>query len=252
VTYFLTNAFGQVESLVVIDATRRSLLEQEIARSQEVSFAENARLVARTVGAGLSMTGRSGTRIGAKDQVTIQYDLDDLLLQPGNEAYRGTRQVVEFSSPKRAMLQDLGRHVVELVVENLRIPIDTDLRRRLARPPTRSLEAFLACAEGLLWEEGGEYAKAYESYQTAAQLDPGFGWAGDGIDRLSGAGAHGEPIAPDAAPAGGSYSEQQHIAEATEVARQSVDDLPASDVEEPPQTPALEPPGRVTIIIKPR
>ncbi len=249
ITYYLTNAFAEIETLTVVDYTRRELLEEEIARSSDPTFAKESRLVARAVGAGLSLTGRAGARATAPDEVQVQYELDDLTRKATDRAYRGTPRLVEFTTPTASLLQDLGRQVVRIAKENLRVPLSAEIEQRLARPPTESIAAFMAYAEGLLCEGRHAYGEALARYREAEGLDPAFDWAASGADRVAGAGAGGEALPPGETvppPSGGEFVDR-----AADVAGRSVDELPAGKTEDPITTnPTLS--RTVRIIVRPR
>jgi len=249
VTHFLITAFAQIESLTVIDQTRQRLLEEEIARSQEAAFAADSRLAARTIGAGLSLAGRTGESIAEASDVAVQYDLDDLMIARDVPAYRGTPRLVEFFAPRRYLLEDLGRHVLSLATERLHLPVSGRVQRHLSRPPTGSYEAFMAFAEGLFWEHEGHYGRAYGHFREALQIDPGFDWAITGAERVAGAGERGEAVAPRQAQP--SLSEEAYAEQAAEVAGEWVDELPGVRPEDPEPLPPQSRGARVTIIVWP-
>ncbi len=252
ITHFLTTAFAQIGNLIVIDNTRRFLLEEEIALSADESFAASSRLAASAVGAGLSVAGRVGGKDAEPAEALIQYTVDDLVLSPDNPVYRGTPNLVELSSPTRYLLQDLGGEVVRVAEENLHITLDPDTRARLARPPTKNFKAFMAFAEGLFWEQEDRFRQANECFHEAGRLDPGFDWAHDGVDRVSGGGEHGEALPPDTEPAEAPGEEFER--RAGDVAVSEVDEMPGRRSEKPQgmQPPPAPQDGQVRIIVRPQ
>jgi len=194
VTYFLTTTLAQTESLIVVDYTRRELLEDEILRSATASPGP-LQLRSAFCGAALSITGRAGIPDpGAA--AWIQYGVADATVDPGDPDYRGTRDPRELSPPTRYLLSDLGSEVVWIVEDRLHLTLSPDLRGRLARAPTQSFEAFMAFAEGLFWEQRNQFGRATASFQAAAELDPEFVWAREGAERMVGVGERGEALPP--------------------------------------------------------
>ncbi len=248
VTHYLTNSFALIDTLVVVDNTRRRLLEQEIRQSQSEAFQSATRLVARTIGASLAVGGRAGEASDPENAARVQYGIEDLLIATAEETYRGTRAPVEFTSPTRYLLADLGEQVVRIAEENLRLPLDEELRARLVRPRTGDFDAFLAYAEGLYWEERYQYGRAHQHFQEAERIDSGFEDAREGAARTGGGG-------PEAAPPPGESplpADAGDLAEeAAAQAGQAVDEMPGQRAEEPAPTPGAQP-GRVRIIVRPQ
>jgi tetratricopeptide (TPR) repeat protein len=150
------------------------------------------------------------------------------------------------TTSKRYLLQDIGKSVVQICESYLGIPLDQETRERLARPPTGSYKAFLAYAEGLLLEDEGQYAEAYEKYNAALDLDPGFAGAQAGADRVGGLGAGGEAISIGeglpTTPAGTGLFD-----DAIETATAEVDPDPIASTQQPNDTNEVL--SKVTIII---
>ncbi len=249
ITHFFTQTFAAIDTLTVIDETRRRLLEDEIALSSAEALDPAARLVARTIGAGLALAGRSGVGQPDSNEVLVQYQIDDLFLDPQNAAWRGTRELAQFQSPVRYVLDDLGREVVRIAEGQLGLSLSPELRQKLAQPPTKSYAAFLAYSEGLLSEGREDYARAFERYREAARLDPGFGWAGAAAERVGGAGDRGEALPPGETPAAAGDDDLRR--EASARVDGQVDDLPGSRGEDPRVNPLLTT-ERVRIVVRPR
>ncbi len=249
ITHFFTQAFAEIDTLTVIDETRRRLLEDEIALSSSDALDPGARLVARTIGAGLALAGRSGTDFPDSDRVAIVYQLDDLALEPKSESWRGTREMVRIEAPTRYILTDVGREVVRIAQEQLHLSLAPAVAARLAQPPTKAFAAFMAYSEGLLDEGRREYGKAFERYREAARIDPGFAWAGAAAERVAGAGERGEALPPAETPPSGEAGDLEQ--QATEIAGQQVDDVPTGHNEQPSPLPPLET-ERVRIVVRPR
>jgi len=249
ITHFFTQTFAEIDTLTVIDETRRRLLEDEIALSSAEALDPAARLVARTIGAGLALAGRSGAAQPDSNEVLVQYQIDDLFLDAQSASWRGTRELVQFQSPVRYILDDLGREVVRIAEGQLGLSLSPELRQKLAQPPTKSYAAFLAYSEGLLSEGREDYARAFERYHEAARLDPGFGWAGAAAERVSGAGDRGEALPPGEAPAGAGDDDLRQEASARMDAQ--VDDVPGGRGEDPRVNPLLGA-ERVRIVVRPR
>lgn len=248
VAHYLTNAFAQIETLVVIDNTRRHLLEEEVRLSQTEMAHSSSQLIARTVGASLTVGGRVGLEAAQEEETYVQYGVEDLLLQPTDEAYRGTDSWVDVTSPTRYLLAELGEEVIRIAEELLHIPLGDAERERLASPRTERFAAFLAFSEGLYWEERHNLGKAHESYREAERLDPGYGDARDGSTRTGG-GNIDQPLPPEDAPlTGGDESLEE---EAVDTAGNTVDDMPGQRSEEPPQTAGAGA-DRVRIIVNPQ
>ncbi len=249
VTHYLTQTFAQIDTLTVIDDTRRALLEAEIQRSGEDVFDPQSRLTARALQAGLALSGRSGVEHTDEDEVRVQLDVVDLVLPPESDHWRGTPAPVSLVSPTRYLLADLGRQVAEIAETRLQVTLDEELRTRLLRPPTESFAAFMAYAEGLTYEGRGAYREAFERYREAARLDPGFGWAADAAGRTSGAGSGGAALPPS--PAGPRGGGQEYAQEAAERAGTEVDEFSGQRAEDPVVTPS---PGerQVRIVVRPR
>jgi tetratricopeptide (TPR) repeat protein len=248
ITHFFTQTFAEIDTLTVIDETRRSMLEDEIALSSAEAFDPAARLVARTIGAGLAMAGRSGAGTPNGDEVVVQYQMDDLFLDEKSASWRGTREMVQIQSPVRYVLDDLGREVVRIAEERLRLALRPELRQQLAQPPTKSFAAFLAYSEGLLDEGREDYGQAFERYREAARLDPGFGWAGEAAERVSGVGDRGAALPPSETPAAAGDDEFRQ--QAADRAGAEVDDLPSGRSEDPGVNTVLGA-ERVRIVVRP-
>jgi tetratricopeptide (TPR) repeat protein len=249
ITHFLTQTFAEIDTLTVIDETRRRLLEDELALSSAEALDPAARLVARTIGAGLALAGRSGAGMPDSTEVLIQYQLDDLFLDKKSTSWRGTREMVQFQSPVRYVLDDLGREVVRIAEERLGLALSPELRQQLAQPPTESFAAFFAYSEGLLCEGRQEYGQAFERYREAARLDPEFTWAGEGAGRVAGAGDGGAALPPGGAPASSGNDDLRQ--EAADRAHSSIDELTSGRNEDPGVNPLLGG-DRVRIVVRPR
>ncbi len=248
VAHYLTNAFAQIDTLVVIDNTRRHLLEEEVRLSQTDMAHASSQLIARTVGASLTVGGRVGLEATEEEETYVQYGVEDLLLQPTDEAYRGTGSWVDLTSPTRYLLAELGEEVIRIAEELLHIPLGDAERDRLASPRTERFAAFLAFSEGLYWEERHNLGRAHESYQEAERLDPGYDDARDGSTRTGGGDVDQAPPPDDAPLTAGDESLEE---EAIDAASNVVDDMPGQRSEEPPQTPGAGA-NRVRIIVNPQ
>ncbi len=250
VTHFLTTTLAQIESLNVVDYSRRQLLEEEIFRSAAASPLP-LRLLPTFCGAALSIAGRAGIPDPEAAAVWVQYDLADAATDPDDPDYRGTQSPRELSPPTRYLLSDLGSEVVWIVEKCLHLELSPELRERLARVPTRDFEAFMAFAEGLIWEQKSEFGKAHAFFREAERLDPDFPWAREAAERTVGIGERGEPLPPRMAPA--TTFNEELVEQASAVAATGVDQMPAERAEAPPGTSeAAVANAKTLIVIDPR
>jgi tetratricopeptide (TPR) repeat protein len=112
-------------------------------------------------------------------------------------------------------LAELFRMEKELVYEllnQLGVKPSGEERDAIGRLPTRNVNAFLAWSQGLVYEDRGQYDLARQACSRALELDPGFGWARQHLDALSGTAAGfsradaqvtGQALAGAATPSGG-------------------------------------------------
>lgn len=246
VTDFLTSSFALIDGLTVIDRTRQELLAEEIARSRGLAFDERTRLTAAMVGAGLSISGEVGPAAEDPDRIRASYLLDDL--NAGPDAGRH----LEVTTSDRYLLQDLGKQVVAVAKDQLQLSLPRELEEQLARPPTRSHGAFLAYAEGLLLEEEGRYPAARQAFGRAIRIDPGFGQAQLGAERVAGVGAAGaavalaEPVLAALPPAADLMSG------VLDLTSMQVDELLGSRHQEPDETNVLAATILIEIVVNPR
>ena len=247
VTDFLTTSFAMVEELTVIDRTRRVLLEEEIARSQNAAYDPSTRLMENKVGAGLAFTGAIGTAPSDDKAAEARFMVNDLVAAPGSAEYRGTDGQLELSTSKRHLLQDVGKQVVEICESYLGLSLDQELKERLARPPTSSYKAFLAYSEGLQLEDEGRYPEAYSQYNLATQHDSGFTRAQAGADRVGGAGAGGSAMSmgDDLPPSPSDFDMSEEVLDTAIV---QADDIPVDRTQEPNQEIIVHTTVRIEII----
>lgn len=248
VTHYLTNTFALIDTLVVIDNTRRHLLEEEIRQSQSEAFQSSTRLVARTIGASLAVRGHVGRSVEDDEAARVQYGIEDLLLERADPSYRGTAAPVELTSPTRYLLADLGEQVARIAEDRLGLELAEPVRARLVRPRTGEFDAFLAYAEGLYWEERYRYGLARDAFREAQRIDPGFDDAREAAERTRGGAADlAPPPAGPAVPVPGSDLAE----EAGAGAGRDVDQMPEDRAEEPTPVPAAVG-EKVRIIVHPR
>ncbi len=248
VTHYLTNTFALIETLVVIDNTRRQLLEEEIRQSRSEAFQSATRLVARTIGASLAVRGHVGGALEEEAAARVQYGIEDLLLGRDDPSYRGTAATVDFTAPTRYLLADLGERVARIAEEQFGLELDEQVRARLVRPRTGEFDAFLAYAEGLYWEERYRYGLANQAFREAQRIDPGFDDAREGAERTGGGAADlAPPPAGPILPLPGSDLAD----DAGAGAGRAVDQMPDERSEEPAPVPAAVG-EKVRIIVHPR
>jgi TolB-like protein len=68
----------------------------------------------------------------------------------------------------------LERELVEKLAERLELKLEESSRAKIKGPDGPPLEATLAYYNGILYEDQGNYADAYESYKKAAELYPPY------------------------------------------------------------------------------
>lgn len=246
-TDYLTSSFAMVEGLTVVDRTRRAMLEDEIARSQQVAYDQSTRLVEQKIGAGLAVTGKIGTVSADADRAEAGLLVSDLTSPQGTADHRGTDRPLAFETSKRDLLVDMGRKVVEVCESYLGIALDAEVKERLARPPTGSYKAFMAYSEGLLLEGEGQYADAFRQYSQATQYDPGFAAAAAGAGRVGGVGPAGKAIsATTKLPP---LPSDVHFAnEVLETAVMQADEVPFERAQDPVQSTIVHTTVRIEII----
>jgi tetratricopeptide (TPR) repeat protein len=178
----MTTDLSHIPQLRVVERERLNVLSAEIARSEHTVEMPNApaargSLVA-TAAAAQRNGGFLGTRYFAQGGL-VGRGADRLQLDAGIVDVRDGH-LRPTGAPVAGRIRDvlgLEKLLLLQVLDSLHVRLSPAERSRIATPPTRNFDAFLAFSRGLDFEDRGMVPEASAAYQRAVRLDPGFGWA---------------------------------------------------------------------------
>ena len=178
----MTTDLSHVPQLRVVERERLNVLSAELARTEHTVELPNApaaqRSTAVTEGTAQRDARFLGTRYFAQGGLAGR-GADRLQLDAGLYDVRDSR-LQSTGAPVAGRVRDvlgLEKQLVLQVLDSLHVRLSPAERSRIATPPTRSFDAFLAFSRGLDFEDRGMLPQATAAYQRAVHLDPGFGWA---------------------------------------------------------------------------
>jgi tetratricopeptide (TPR) repeat protein len=162
----LISDLSKVRSIRLVERLEVQTLLDEIAMGREADLVDD-----RT-------RARAGHLIGARRSVSgniLRTGTDDLRMSY-YVVYNETGNLVgEASVP--GQLEDflaLEKEIVYGIIDVLGIDLTEFERREIGKIPTTSYPAFLAFCQGVDLEDRGDYFQAYDKYQQAISMDPGF------------------------------------------------------------------------------
>lgn len=163
---FLVTDLAQTDRLRVLERMRVQLLLQEMELA-ETGYVDPA------------TAARSGHLLGARNVVQG-------LLEGDEQEMSAEASVVDATEPPaslepelqgRGPAQQIFRLEQELalgIYRTLGIELSPAERERVARKPTRNLEAMIYFGRGLIAEDSANFDLAARHYRRAAEIDPGF------------------------------------------------------------------------------
>jgi len=155
--------------LVERDQIQVLLDEMKLAASGRVDPATGARS-GRLVGAGQVVQGQF-TEVPTAN---FRVDASVVRASDGQVAASGS------GSDQLRALFDIEKSVVFQLLDKLGITLTPAERTAISERPTRDLQAFLLYSRGLEAQDRGDFGAAAQSFQAAAQRDPGFSAAVQG------------------------------------------------------------------------
>jgi tetratricopeptide (TPR) repeat protein len=155
--------------LVERDQIQALLDEMKLAASGRVDPATGARS-GRLVGAGQVVQGQF-TEVPTAN---FRVDASVVRASDGQVAASGS------GSDQLRALFDIEKTVVFQLLDKMGITLTPAERTAISERPTRDLQAFLLYSRGLEAQDRGDFSAAAQSFQAAAQRDPGFSAAAQG------------------------------------------------------------------------
>ena len=140
--------------------------EIQLAASGRVDPASGARS-GRLIGAGQVVQGQFAEAPAA----TFRMDAAVVRASDAQVAATGS------GSDQLRALFDIEKQVVLQLLDRMGITLTPAERAAISERPTRDIQAFLLYSRGLEAQDRGDYRTASQSFQAAAQCDPGFGAA---------------------------------------------------------------------------
>ena len=159
---------SRVRRLRLVERERLQVLLDEIqlAASGRVDPASGARS-GRLIGAGQVVQGQFAEAPAA----TFRMDAAVVRASDAQVAATGS------GSDQLRALFDIEKQVVLQLLDRMGITLTPAERAAISERPTRDIQAFLLYSRGLEAQDRGDYRTASQSFQAAAQHDPGFGAA---------------------------------------------------------------------------
>ena len=159
---------SRVRRLRLVERERLQVLLDEIqlAASGRVDPASGARS-GRLIGAGQVVQGQFAEAPAA----TFRMDAAVVRASDAQVAATGS------GSDQLRALFDIEKQVVLQLLDRMGITLTPAERAAISERPTRDIQAFLLYSRGLEAQDRGDYRTASQSFQAAAQRDPGFGAA---------------------------------------------------------------------------
>lgn len=199
-TDMLITDLSQVHTLKLVERARLQMLLDEMGLGMSGLVLEStAPRMGRMIGAARVV---QGTFNGADaSSVRIDARLADIRSGMSADAKNITGSLLEFYQLEK----DLAFNLIDV----LGVRLTREERDAIQRVPTKDLIAFMAYCRGLDYEDKGQWELAGHEFSTAAQLDPGFTQAREGVDRSTAFSTFSaKPVAPPPTAFRGANREQ--------------------------------------------
>ncbi len=159
---------SRVRRLRLVERERLQVLLDEIhlAASGRVDPTSGARS-GRLIGAGQVVQGQFA------DLPSAQFRMDAAVVRASDAQVAATGT----GSDQMRALFDIEKQVVLQLLDRMGITLTPAERAAISERPTRDIQAFLLYSRGLEAQDRGDFRSASQSFQAAAQRDPGFGAA---------------------------------------------------------------------------
>ncbi len=156
---------SRVRRLRLVERERLQVLLDEIqlAASGRVDPATGARS-GRLIGAGQVVQGQFA------EVPTANFRMDAAVVRAADAQVAATGS----GSDQLRALFDIEKQVVLQLLDRMGITLTPAERAAISERPTRDIQAFLLYSRGLEAQDRGDFRTAAQSFQAAAQRDPGF------------------------------------------------------------------------------
>ena len=171
--------FSKIKSLRVVERIRMQKL------MEEMNFGESGIVDDKTA-------PRFGRLLGANRLVKGSFmDIGTEEIKIDAFVTRSKSGELDAAKDKSGNLNELFKMEKELVFEllnEMQIPISNEEREAILTLPTENYFAFLQYAQGLDYEDKGQYLQASQAYSKALASDPKFNQAKNGMTRSDNSG----------------------------------------------------------------
>lgn len=177
---------GADSSLRPLERGLAALVVTDLSRVRQLRLVEREQLQVLLDELQLAASGRvdpatgarSGRLVGASQVVegqfsevpTANFRVDASVVRASDAAIAATGS----GSDQLLALFDIEKTVVFQLLDKLAITLTPGERSAISERPTRDIQAFLLYSRGLEARDQGDFARAAQAFQAAAQRDPGF------------------------------------------------------------------------------
>lgn len=174
----LVTGLAQVDRVTVLERARVQVLLDELALGDAGLVDPNtAARSGRLLGAGRIVQGRLDVRDPESLEVLAS------VVPVGVPGVTSVEPLEDAEVLRR--FYELQERMLEAILESLGLSLSPEERARIRIGATENLEALLAFGRALEAEDEGDFLGALEAFREAAQFDPGFTEASEGVERTT-------------------------------------------------------------------
>jgi len=186
---------GRKRDLDPIQKGLADMLITDLSKARKLKVVERIRMQQLLDEMGLGKTGlvdastvpRVGRLLGASKLVNgtfMDLTAEALRIDAGFVQIQSDKPIAPSNvQGKLDQLFRMEKNLAFGILDRLRIPLTQAERDEISIIPTENLLAFMAYCNGLDYEDKGMYREAGQQYQRAAELDPHFSSAAQGVTR---------------------------------------------------------------------